>query len=87
MKLKVYKKREPEITAFKYGDKQPQWFTDMILSGRVSEFEKHAEMKTDVGFSHIEKGDYIVREEVSPGEFVIKWMDPKEFITQFEEVK
>lgn len=87
MKLKIYKKREPTIEAFQYGDEQPQWFIDMVLSGKVTEFEKHSEMKTAAGFSHIEKGDYIVREEVSPGEFVIRWMDPKEFLTQFEEVK
>lgn len=82
-----YKKREPEIDAFRYGEEKPSWFVDLVLNGFVSEKEKHCEMRTAVGFSHIEKGDYVVREEVSPGEFVVKWMEPKEFITQFEEVK
>lgn len=87
MRIKEYKRREPVIQAFMYGDEQPEWFSDLISSGVVSEKGKYCEMKTEAGFSHIEKGDYVVREEISPGQFSVRWMDPKEFLTQFEEVK
>lgn len=89
---KTYKKKDPVIRAFKFGvDEQPGWFMSEVTSGNITVFTEeeamYCQIKTDHGFSHVDKGDYVILEEKKDGTFKPAWRDQKEFESEFEEIK
>lgn len=87
-KDKTYKKKDPVIQGFKFGvDETPTWFTQEVQSGKIDLFDEHCHIQTDHGFSHVAKGDYVILEQKEDGTFKPAWRDPKEFESEFEEIK